>query len=97
MPARLRTSASLVQHGVKMIAGSDAGWGPSPFGDFASELEAMVTVGMSPTDVLLAATRNAAQALGFGHVIGTLEAGKKAEVLVVDGDPTRDICVFRNI
>lgn len=87
----------LVQHGVKMIAGSDAGWGPNPFGDFVSELEAMVTVGMSPMEVLEAATRNAAVALGVGDLVGTLEVGKKADVLVVDGDPTRDITALRNI
>jgi imidazolonepropionase-like amidohydrolase len=87
----------LVQHGVKMIAGSDAGWGPNPFGDFVSELEAMVSVGMTPPDVLLSATRDAACALGFDHMVGTLEQGKKADVLIVDGNPTRDIGALRKI
>ncbi len=87
----------LVQHGVKMIAGSDAGWGPNPFGDFVSELEAMVSVGMSPTAVLLSATREAARALGCDHLVGTLERGRQGDLLIVDGNPTEHISALRNI
>lgn len=94
---RVENVSKLVQHGVKMIAGSDAGWGPNPFGDFVKELEAMVTVGMTPFDVLLAATRNSADALGFGHQVGTLEKGKKADILVAGGDPLQDVGSLRKL
>lgn len=87
----------LVHYGVKMAAGSDAGWGMFAFGDFVDELQAMVSIGMTPTDALLSATRDAADAIGVGHLVGALAPGKKADILVVNGDPTRDIAALRNV
>ena len=52
---------------------------------------------MTPAEVLVAATSRAAGALGFGHLVGSLEGGKKADLLIVDGDPTRDIAALRQI
>ena len=95
--ARAILSESLDAAPLKIVAGSDAGWGVNPFGGFVAELEAMVTVGMPSTAVLLAATRDAARSLGVDHLVGTLEAGKKADVLVVAGDPTRDVGALRDI
>ena len=89
--------ARLVQLGVKMVAGSDAGWGYVDFDGLLRELDAMLTVGMSAQEVLLAATRNAADALGVSSEVGTLEAGKKADILVVAGDPTSDLATLRNV
>jgi len=94
---QMENVSKLVEYGVKIVAGSDAGWGVNPFGDFVAELEAMVTVGMPSTEVLLAATRDAARSLGVDHLAGTLEAGKKADVLVVAGDPTHDVGALRDI
>lgn len=89
--------ARLVQLGVKMVAGSDAGWGYVDFDGLLRELDAMLTVGMSAQEVLLAATRNAADALGVSSEVGTLEAGKKADILVVAGDPTSDLATLRDV
>lgn len=89
--------AKLVQLGVRMVAGSDAGWGLVAFGELVKELEAMVTVGMSPHEVLLSATRDAADALGVRGEVGTLEVGKKADILVVAGDPTVDITTLKKV
>jgi imidazolonepropionase-like amidohydrolase len=46
---------------------------------------------MSPAEALLAGTRNAAAAIGAGDRLGTLEPGKLADLLVVEGEPDRDV------
>jgi imidazolonepropionase-like amidohydrolase len=54
-------------------------------------LEAYQADGLSPLDVLRTATVNAADLLGLGNRIGTIEAGKLADIIAVDGDPLKDI------
>jgi imidazolonepropionase-like amidohydrolase len=56
-----------------------------------SEMEAMQKAGMTPMQIILAGTRNAALVCGLDRELGTLEAGKVADVLVVNGDPLQDI------
>lgn len=87
----------LAQHGVKMIAGTDAGFAIYPFGDIVTELEEMVACGMSAGEVLLSATRIAAEALRIDDLTGSLAPGMKADLLVVDGDPGTDIASLRNV
>ena len=55
------------------------------------EIESMQEVGMTPMQIIVAATNNAAHVCNLGSEIGTLEVGKKADILVVDGDPLTDI------
>lgn len=87
----------LVERGVRLVAGSDAGWGQYPFGDLVTELREMVRVGMRASEAVMAATSWAAGALGIGHVVGSLASGKKADLLILNGDPTRDIEALRSI
>jgi imidazolonepropionase-like amidohydrolase len=87
----------LVERGVKLVAGSDAGWGHYPFGDLVTELREMVRIGMPASEVVKAATSWAAGALGIGHVVGALASGMKADLLIVNGDPTHDIDALRNV
>jgi imidazolonepropionase-like amidohydrolase len=62
------------------------------------ELEAMQAAGLAPRDVLVAATRNAARALGGGlDSTGTVTAGSVADLLVLDADPLTDVRHFREI
>ena len=65
-------------------------------GKNAYELELMVERGLSPEQALLTATRNAAEALGAGDRLGTLEPGKLADLLVVDGEPDRDVRLLQD-
>jgi imidazolonepropionase-like amidohydrolase len=84
--------------GIPVILGTDAGnpltlHGPS----VQLELEAMAAAGLSPTEVLVAATRDAARAMGRGSDLGTVEAGKVADLLVLEGDPLADVLSWRRI
>lgn len=81
---------------VKIALGTDALATIFSHGENAFELECLVKIGLSPIEAIVAATRNAAEAIGLGDETGTLEEGKLADVIVVDGDPLRDIMVFQD-
>ena len=85
------------QAGVKCGLGTDYLSDPmSPMGENAVELAMYVKkAGLSPMDAILCATRNNAELLGLADQLGTLEAGKLADLIVVDGDPLQDIDVLR--
>ncbi len=84
------------KHGVKIAMGTDTGAPFSFHGANARELELMVGCGMSPMDAVIATTKNAADAVGLGDDVGTLEIDKLADILVVDGDPLKDITILQN-
>jgi imidazolonepropionase-like amidohydrolase len=76
--------------GINLPMGTDMGFDPE-MGTNAAELEIYVNLGMAPMDALLTCTRNAARAVKLDKQIGTLEAGKLADVVAVAGDPLADI------
>ena len=82
--------------GVKIIMGTDCG---SPFnyhGDNAFELRLMVESGMSEMDAIISCTKRAAENLGLDDRLGTIDPGKWADLIVVDGDPLNDINILVN-
>src|SRR5437867_1498196 len=83
-----------VEAGVKVVAGTDAGGHGHP--NNALELEHLVAAGMSPMQALQAATSRAAECLALEQEIGTIEKGKWADLVVVDGDPLRDVRILQN-
>ncbi len=93
----LKEVHALIEAGVKLVAGSDCGWGVYPFGQFVREITAMAEAGLSPMAAILAGTRNGADALHLLDKVGTVEAGKEADLLVVDGDPMVDITTLGNV
>jgi imidazolonepropionase-like amidohydrolase len=82
--------------GVKIAMGTDTGTPFSRHGGNAKELELMVNNGMSPMEAIIATTRTASEAIGLSDQIGTLEKGKLADVLVIDGDPLKDITILQH-
>ena len=83
--------------GVKIVIGDDYGAMGLPHGRYAGELALYVReAGIPALDVLRWATRNGAALLGMADRLGTIEAGKLADLLVVDGDPVADITVLQD-
>jgi len=86
------------QAGVPLLAGSESGWSPVPYGQWhARELEIFVDLlGLTPLQAIHAGTLAVTHVLPrYGRDVGKLEAGRLADVLVVPGDPTRDIRILQ--
>lgn len=83
--------------GVRIAAGTDAGGSPARHGFFAREIELMVETGMRPEAALESATRDAANLLGIQDQVGTIEVGKQADLVLIDGDPYSDPAALRNV
>lgn len=95
MPMNLK---AVKDAGIAIAMGTDAGnqltlHGPSVY----AEMEAMQATGMTPMEVLVASTRSGALAMRRLEEIGTVEKGKRADLLVVAADPTRDIKSLRQL
>jgi imidazolonepropionase-like amidohydrolase len=88
--ASRKTMEAALAAGVEMAMGADAG----PHGENARELVLMVEAGLSASDGIVAATSTAARVCGLEDEIGTVEVGKRADLLVVDGDPLGDVGII---
>src|SRR5258707_14629690 len=84
-----------VKGGGKMAFGTDAG--VYPHGDNAKQFFYMVRYGLTPAQAIHAATSNAADLIGRAKDVGTLEAGKFADVIAVTGDPLQDVRALENV
>ena len=81
-----------VERGVRIAMGTDTGVGVH--GTNAGELELMVAQGMSPMQAIVATTKTAAECCTIADKVGTIEPGKRADILAVLGDPLADISVL---
>jgi imidazolonepropionase-like amidohydrolase len=82
--------------GGKVALGTDYGDYIAEFSLPIHEIELMQEAGMPPMDIIVAATQIAAESCNLGQEIGTLEVGKVADILIVDGDPLEDIQALVN-
>lgn len=81
-----------VQAGVKVVAGTDeGGW---MHGNNAHEISLLAEAGLTPMQAIVSATGRAAECLGLQDEIGTVEVGKKADLVLVNGDPLADITIL---
>ena len=95
---RIELFRNIWQSGVNLIISSDAGVRFTPFDDyFVSLRSAVELLGIPTKDVLLMATRNPAKGLGVLDERGTLETGKVADVIAVEGNPLADIKAMANV
>ncbi len=97
-PVTLRNLRKLVDAGVNVAAGTDAGnpgtfHGPALF----TEFKVMLQAGLTPAEILASATLAAARALGQERDFGSLETGKRADLVLLDADPLADILNVRRI
>jgi imidazolonepropionase-like amidohydrolase len=94
-PHHIESLHKALEAGVKIGAGTDAGGHMHLIN--ARELQCMVEVGMSPMQALQAATGWAAECLGIEPDVGTIQSGRLADLVVVDGDPLQDITVLQDL
>ncbi len=87
----------ILRAGGRLGMGGDYGFAWNPHGDYAKELTFFVKhVGLTPSEVIMCATKTGAEIMGRGTEIGTLEMGKLADVLVVAGDVLADIAILED-
>jgi imidazolonepropionase-like amidohydrolase len=87
----------ILKAGGRLGMGGDYGFAWNPHGDYAKELSFFVKyVGFTPLETVRCATKNGAEIMGRGDELGTLESGKLADVLVVDGDVLADISLLED-
>ena len=84
-----KSHRTAIRAGVRPVCGTDAGTPFNPHGDAPREIAYMIEWGMRPLDALRAATANGAELLRLPEV-GTVEVGKRADLVLVDGDPADD-------
>ena len=86
------------QAGARIVVGSHTS---APFAErgmaYFREMELLVECGMTPLEVITAGTRNNAQFLGIDDRLGTIEVGKLADLIMIDGDPAKDIAEMRKV
>ena len=90
-----KSFARAIREGVKIAFGTDTG--VSPHGRNAEEFALMVQAGMAPVSAVRSATVDAATLLGREATIGTIAAGKDADIIAVEGDPLTDVRLLERV
>ncbi len=93
----MKNLKTLFDKGAPIALGTDSAYCFNFHGSPYKEMELMVKAGLTPMDVIVAATQNSARAAGIEKMTGTLEPGKMADILVVNGDPLKDIRSIKNV
>jgi imidazolonepropionase-like amidohydrolase len=95
MPIAQEHLSHAFKEGVKVAFGTDAA--VYPHGLNAHEFGKMVSMGMTPLQSIQSATVNAADLIGWTDRVGTVEPGKFADIIAVQGDPLADVHVLENV
>ncbi len=83
------------QAGVPIAMGTDAGTPFNLHGENLKEMELLIKTGFTPMEAIVAATQTGSEVLGLEKKMGTLEKGKLADLIIVNGDPLKDISIFQ--
>ncbi len=97
LDVRVDAVRRMSEAGVRMTAGSDSPWGWYAPGEFVHEIHMMAQAGLSYSDAIVTGTAGAADSIGAGAVAGRLAPGRLADLLVVRGDPTREITALWDV
>lgn len=97
LDVRVDAVRRMSEAGVRMTAGSDSPWGWYAPGEFVHEIHMLAQAGLSYADAIVTGTAGAADSIGVGGVSGRLLSGRQADVLVVHGDPTREITALWDV
>lgn len=95
IPAAKQNMRSAFASGVRVALGTDAG--VYPHGENGGEFWSMVTLGLSPVQALQAGTINAAELMGWSDRIGSVSAGKLADLVAVSANPVADVRVLQHV
>ncbi|WP_332854173.1 Xaa-Pro dipeptidase [Duganella sp. S19_KUP01_CR8] len=95
LPTARLNIARAIKAGVPLAFGTDAG--VYPHGLNAREFGILVKLGMTPIQAIRAATLNASELLGWTDKVGTIEAGKFADLIAVDGEPLKDVKTLESV
>ncbi len=94
---RVEATRRMAALGIRMTAGSDSPWGAYPPGEFVKELEALSRAGLTNTQALLAGTSGAAESIAASERAGTIAPGRKADLLIAAGDPTKSLAALWDV
>jgi len=94
---QLEAVGRMIRAGVKLTAGSDSPWAWSPPGVFAHEIRTLGLAGLTNSAAIVAGTSAAAESIGVSDVAGRLDTGRQADVLVVKGNPERNLKALLNV
>ncbi len=97
LDVRVDAVRRMTEAGVRMTAGSDSPWGWYAPGEFVHEIHMLAQAGLSYGDAVVAGTAGSADSIGTGAVAGRLASGRAADMLVVRGDPTREITALWDV
>lgn len=93
----IESARRILAEGGRIGLGGDYGFAWNPHGDYAKELSFFVKqVGFTSEQTLMCATKTGAEIMDNGDILGTLEVGKLADILVIDGNPLQDITIMED-
>jgi imidazolonepropionase-like amidohydrolase len=97
LPRIRETTSHAFKMGVKIVAGTDTGYGPSSRRRIPHEILELVNIGMTPMDAIKAATSVAAVCIGVDKRTGSIKPGLEADMIAIEGDPTADISAIQDV
>lgn len=93
----LRAAALALEHGIRLVGGTDAGGAGIYHGTLAEEAILLTRAGASPTEAVRICTSAGAELLGLDHELGRLQAGYAADLLAVAGDVADDVAALKDV